>query len=104
LLDGIGTQLGNGARFTVGIAGLGADLILPEAFHRAEDCAVPLVRDAGRLWFIDPVIHRAVDVVPTPHVRLAIDAGDRLVLRCADETAEILFAHIPATGGGRLGA
>lgn len=101
VLEGVGVPLGQQARFTIGVPGLGADLVLPEAFRRAEDCAVPLARDGGRLWFIDPALPHPGPAPSTQGVRTAIEAGDRLALRCAEATAEILFAHIPPAGGGR---
>jgi hypothetical protein len=42
------------------------------------------------VWFVDAAATRiGAEVEP----RVPIDAGDRLVIRCGDATAEVLFAH-----------
>jgi hypothetical protein len=94
IFDGYGHSLGVAARFTIGAANARADLTLPESFS-SDDCVIPLVRDAGRLWFIDPTATKQGE--PTP--RVAVEAGDRLLLRAGPATAEILFAHCPGTNG-----
>ncbi len=104
IIDGVGVELGHAPRFTIGIAALAVDLVLPETFHRAEDCAVPLARDGGRLWFTDPTLPRSGPPTAAQAVRTAIEAGDRLVIRCGDATREILFAHIKSPDSGRAGS
>lgn len=100
ILGGIGHAIGTSPRFTIGQAELGADLPLPDAFAAADDCSVPLVREGDRLWFIDAATreHGAVEQAP----RTAIDAGDRLTVRCGEASAEILFAHCLTANGRRL--
>lgn len=100
IFEGIGHAIGGKPRFTIGLADLGADLPLPDAFSGAADCAVPLVHEGERLWFVDaaPVRHGAAE---TPAPRTAIEAGDRLTVRCGTAAAEILFAHCPAANGHR---
>jgi hypothetical protein len=103
ILDGIGHAIGNGNRFIIGVTGLGADVALPEAFSSAEDCAIPLVREGERLWFVDPSTprptgsgHTAVATQRTP-----IEAGDHLMIRCGANSADVLFAHCGAVNGMR---
>ena len=91
ILDGVGHSLGHTARFTVGAANARTDLALPEPFS-SDDCVIPLVRDAGQLWFIDPTAARHGEIPP----RASVDSGDRLVLKSGNSTAEVLFAHCPA--------
>ena len=92
IFEGVGHPLGHGARFTVGAAATRADLTLPETFS-SDDCAVPLVRDGGRLWFIDSGQRGEAAA------RVPVEAGDRLTLRTGAVTAEVLFAHCPGTNG-----
>ena len=102
ILDGIGHAIGAKPRFLIGVADLGADLVLPDAFTVADDCAVPLVNEQGRLWFVDSAPARGSEAAPAANAaRTAIDAGDRLTVRCGNSTAEILFAHCPSTNGHR---
>ena len=81
ILDGLGTTLGSAARFTIGLPGLGADIALPESFNAADDCTVPLVREGGRLWFVDTALRSSGGTVPAISARTAIDTGDRLTIR-----------------------
>lgn len=99
ILDGIGHALGTLGRFTIGVSGLGADLALPETFNGADDCAIPLVREGGRLWFMDPASRAPAGSGPA--TRLAVEAGDRLTVRCGNVAADILFAHCNASNGAR---
>ncbi len=101
ILDGIGTSLGTGGRFTIGVAGVGADVALPDAFSSAEDCAIPLVREAGRLWFIDTTVPRSGPAATAPAARQPVEAGDRLTIRCGTALADVLFAHCVAPNGSR---
>lgn len=98
ILDGLGHALGTGPRFAIGLTDLGADLPLPDAFSVAEDCIVPLLHEQGRLWFVDPAPPREGAPAAAP-ARTAIDAGDRLTIRCGNAAAEILFAHCAAANG-----
>lgn len=99
ILEGIGHAIGTKPRFTIGLAELGADLPLPETFSGADDCAVPLVHDAGRLWFVDLGTARLGLVADAAAHRTAIEAGDRITVRCGTASADILFAHCPAPNG-----
>lgn len=94
ILDGIGHALGGG-RFTIGSSGIDANLTLPEAFNGADDCAVPLIREDGRLWFVDPSAKNGAGA----HPREAVESGDRLTIRCGGATADVLFAHCGSNGG-----
>lgn len=101
ILGGLGHVIGRNPRFTIGLAELGADMPLPNTFSTAEDCAIPLVHENGRLWFTD--VPNGIDKsTEMPAARTPIDAGDRLTVRCGNSTAEILFAHCPAANGTRM--
>jgi hypothetical protein len=97
ILDGIGHSLAGAGRFTIGSAGDQTDVALPEAFNTLDDCLVPLIRDNGRVWFVD-----AAPPGDTPNggppPRIAVEAGDRLTIRCGPASAEVIFAHCPANG------
>lgn len=102
IIDGVGHVLDGNGSFTIGAAGASADLALPETFNMAGDCVVQLVRAAGRLWFVDPAPTRA----PSAHggdtpARTAVEAGDRLTIRCGSLAAELLFAHCYSVSGPR---
>lgn len=101
ILGGLGHLIGRGPRFTIGLAELGADLPLPHSFSVADDCAVPLLHEAGRLWFVDTPTRGASNGAEAS-ARTPIDAGDRLTVRCGTTSAEILFAHCPASNGKRM--
>ncbi|WP_414663060.1 hypothetical protein [Horticoccus sp. 23ND18S-11] len=98
ILEGIGHALGSSSRFTIGSASLDADLALPESFNGTDDCAIPLVRDDGRLWFVDPSV-RAPGAPANP--RTAVESGDRLTIRCGAASTDVLFAHFKTHNGGR---
>ena len=99
IFDGLGTTLGSAARFTIGLPGVGADIALPESFNAADDCTVPLVRDGGRLWFVDTALRSSGGTVPAISARTAIDTGDRLTIRCGTTSAEFIFAHCGSGNG-----
>lgn len=101
ILDGIGHPIGGAARFTIGTAGLGSDLPLPDTFSSADDCSIPILREGGRLWFVDA--SAAGDAAGPAHApaRTTVEAGDRLTIRCGTASADVLFAHCPATNGSR---
>lgn len=101
ILDGIGHALGNAGRYTIGTGNARADLLLPDVFSGADDCAIPLVRDGGRLWFVDATAERDSGGAAGPGPRTVIDAGDRLSIRCGTAAAEILFAHCTTNGSHR---
>jgi hypothetical protein len=102
ILGGMGHLLGRAPRFTIGLAELDPDLPLPEAFGAANDCAVSLVHEGGRLWFVDAPADSAANGADMTAGRTAIEAGDRLTVRCGSSTAEILFAHCPGANGTRM--
>lgn len=93
VLDGIGHAITPGARFTIGVGSLGADVTLPSSFDAADDCSIPLVREGGRLWFVDHHAARQPGAAPSPAARTPVEAGDRLTVHSGGQTAEILFAH-----------
>lgn len=97
ILDGIGHTLGGSGRFTIGPATGGAHLALPDAFDSTDDCVVPLLRENGHVWFLDPAPTGAPAGGPPP--RIAVEAGDRLTIRCGPAAAEVLFAHCPTANG-----
>ena len=99
ILGGIGHVIGRNPRFTIGLPEFGADVPLPDVFTAADDCTVPLVQEGGRLWFVDAAPANGAE---SPGPRTAIDAGDRLTVRCGSATAEILFAHCPNANGSRM--
>jgi hypothetical protein len=99
ILDGIGHPIGGKPRFTIGLADLGADLALPEIFNGTEDCAVPLLHEGGRLWFVDSAPARPGFETNGSGSRTLINAGDRLTVRCKNASADILFAHCPPNNG-----
>lgn len=101
ILDGIGQLIGGASRFTIGTAGLGSDFALPETFSGADDCSIPLVREGGRLWFVDTTVARETVGAGLQPVRTTVEAGDRLTIRCGQASADVLFAHCPATNGSR---
>jgi hypothetical protein len=101
IIGGLGHVIGRKPRITIGRAELGADVPLPDMFSAADDCAVALAHESGRLWFIDPLPTRT-NGTDHPYARTAIDAGDRLTVRYGNSTAEILFAHCPAANGQRM--
>lgn len=104
ILDGIGHPIGGAPRFTIGATRHGTDLVLPEAFHGIDDCAVPLIRDGGRLWFVDGAAPRGDGGTHSPVApRTAVEAGDRLTIRCGAATADVLFAHCATNGSHHHG-
>jgi hypothetical protein len=103
ILDGIGHPIGSSGRITIGVAGVGADVSLPDTFNAADDCAIPLVRDGGRLWFVDTGAPRASGAGGAAALapRTAVDSGDRITIRCGTASADVLFAHCASTNGSR---
>lgn len=99
ILEGIGHALGHKRRFLIGSASQGPDLALPEFFTDADNCSLSIVHESGRLWFIDPALALNAPDPDAIASRVAIEAGDRLILRCGQATAEILFAHCPGSTG-----
>ena len=91
IIEGLGHALGSGPRFTIGAANARPDLTLPASFC-GDDCLISLVREAGRLWFIDPTIVHSGEVMP----RVPVETGDRLSLKTGAVSTEVLFAHCPA--------
>lgn len=99
IIDGVGHALSGTGRYSIGPAGGGADLVLPEAFSTADDCIVPLQRDGGQLWFVEPAPAGTAAGAHVP--RIAVESGDRLTIRCGPAAAEVLFAHCPPGNGAR---
>ncbi len=99
ILNGIGHAIGAKPRFTIGNADLGVDVPLPDTFSGADDCAVPLVHEGDRLWFVDAAPGHSFAGAVTPAARTVIEAGDRLTVHCGNASAEILFAHCRVTNG-----
>lgn len=87
ICEGLGHVLNGEVRFTIGVRGTGVDLPLPEEFAAAgSNCRVRLEKEDGRWWLVDEDQTDAAG-------RTAMEAGDRLVLRCGDAESEVLFAH-----------
>lgn len=101
ILDGIGHALGSGCRYTIGTGNGRADLVLPEMFSGADDCSIPLMREDGRLWFVDATAARDSGGTSGPAARTVIEAGDRLSIRYGSAAAEILFAYCTLNGSHR---
>ncbi len=99
ILEGIGHGIGGNGSFTIGAPSACADLALPDPFNAAGDCLVQLQREAGRLWLVDANPAHAVN--GATQIRSAVEAGDRLVVRCGTVAAELLFAHCHDLGGPR---
>ena len=94
VFDGIGHAIGPNPSLTIGVAGLGADIVLPDTFSAADDCLVSLDYENHRLWFLETSIPRGTNTGTTPPVsRTAVEAGDRLTLRCGAAVAEVPFVH-----------
>lgn len=98
ILDGRGFPLVGRSRLTIGIAGLDADVVLPDGFNSAEDCAVSLLREEGAWWLVEPQAPRPPGSSATPAPRTRVEAGDRVIVRCGPASAEILFAACPVSG------
>ncbi|MEO6244734.1 MAG: hypothetical protein ABIQ12_04795 [Opitutaceae bacterium] len=101
VLDGIGHSITAGTRFTIGLSSLGADVPLPAAFEAADDCSISLLREGGRLWFVDQHAAVLTGGAMTAAPRTAIEAGDRLSVHSSGHTADILFAHCTGSNGTR---
>ena len=98
ILEGLGHALGSG-RCTIGVAGIGADVTLPDTFSAAEDCAIPLVHESGRLWLVDSTLPRVAG--SAPGARTLLESGDRLTIQCGTATADVLFAHCATANTSR---
>lgn len=102
ILDGIGHPIGQSGRCTIGVAGIGADVTLPDAFNSADDCSIPLVREGGRLWLVDSHVPRpGGGTAFAVGTRTPVESGDRLIVQCGSVTTDVLFAHCPAANGTR---
>ena len=95
IVDGIGHAIAGG-RFTIGTASTGVDVPLPETFNAVDPCRIPLLREGGRVWFLDD---QAGTAPSNPAARTAIEAGDRLLIRCGPAATDVLFAHCNSTNG-----
>lgn len=95
IIDGLGHVIGGNGKFTIGSAGTSPDLRLPEPFNAAGDCLVKIVREDGRLWFAD-----TAGAGGDRQTRIALEAGDRIVVRCGPASADLLFAHCREGGRG----
>ncbi len=101
ILHGVGHPISGEDRFVIGAGKTVADLPLPEAFNAAENCAIPLVREGGRLWLVDGVPERAGASADEMPLRTAVEAGDRLTIRCGAAHVDVLFAHCQVKNGTR---
>jgi hypothetical protein len=101
ILAGIGCAIGRQPRFTIGPADMGADLALPASLEAGPEVLVPLQLENGRIWFSDSGSLHARKGGESPVNRTAIEAGDRLIVRCGDASTEILFAECRSAGGAR---
>jgi hypothetical protein len=99
ILDGIGHGVGGSGGFAIGSPSAGPDLSLPELFNTAEDCLVQLQRESGRLWLVQA--GPAGSSGGPTQTRTAIEAGDRLVIRCGTVAADLLFVHCHDPAGSR---
>ena len=101
VIDGIGHILGGNGTLTLGAASACADVVLPEAFNAAGDCLVELVREGGRLWFVDTAPPPAGATGAQSLLRTVVEAGDRMVIRCGANAADVLFVHCAGSAGPR---
>lgn len=101
VLDGVGQPIGDNGSFAIGPAALRANLILPDAFHSAQNCLVTLVREEGRLWFEEFGVAQTNGGSAESLPRTPVEAGDRLTIRCGTASAEILFVHCREAAGTR---
>ena len=86
ITDGIGRALDGRPVFVIGLSHARPDLALPESFNSAGDqCQVRLTREGSQVWWHENAGGNSVG-------RTAVQAGDRLVLRCGDAEVEVLFA------------
>lgn len=99
ILNGVGHPIGAKPKFTIGNPDVAPDVPLPDVFGSVDDCAVPLVNENGRLWFVDAAPGRNLTPLDPTAPRIIIEAGDRLTIHCGNASAEILFAHCPPTNG-----
>jgi hypothetical protein len=90
ILEGVGHMLNGAPQFVIGASSAPVDLCLPEAFNSANDCLIPLQREDGQLWFVDPATQAGAG---DGAARVEIHAGDTLTVRCGGASTEILFAH-----------
>jgi hypothetical protein len=102
ILAGLGCAIGRQPRFTIGPADVGADLALPASIEAGPDVLVPLQLENGRIWFTDSGSLHAKKESDGLLNRTAVEAGDRLIIRCGDSSTEILFAECRSAGGARL--
>jgi hypothetical protein len=94
IFEGVGYPLDPERGLTIGLAGTGADLVLPDAFTAASDCTIPLEPLDGHFWFVDLTVQRTHGVTATaPPARTVIDSGDRLTIRCGAAAVELVFAY-----------
>ncbi len=101
VIDGIGHLMGGNGTFTIGSASACADLALPEPFNAAGDCVVQLVREGGRLWFVDPAPPQAASTAAESTLRTVVEAGDHLAIRCGTHAADVLFVHCEGSAAPR---
>jgi hypothetical protein len=101
VIDGIGHVLGGNGSFSIGSPGVCADLALPEGFNSAGACSVQLVREGGRLWFVDPAPIAPGATAAAFQSRTVVEAGDRLTFRCGPLVSEVLFVHLAGAGAAR---
>jgi hypothetical protein len=84
--EGLGRALDGRPVFTIGLSHTRPDLALPETFNSAGDqCQARLTREGGAVWWHENAGGDSVG-------RTAVQAGDRLLLRCGDAEVEVLFA------------
>ncbi len=101
VIDGIGHILGGNGSLTLGAASACADVVLPEVFNAAGDCLVQLVREGGRLWFVDTAPPPAGATGAQSLLRTVVEAGDHMVIRSGAHAAEVLFVHLAGSGASR---
>ncbi len=86
ITEGVGRALDGRPVFVIGLSHARPDLALPESFNSAgEQCQVRLTREGSQVWWHENAGGNSVG-------RTAVQAGDRLVLRCGDTEVEVLFA------------
>ncbi len=93
--EGLGHGLDGLKVFTIGPAGLGADLSLPDEFDAAGAGGQIQLEQVDGLWWLPGSLATQV------HERTLIEAGDRLSIHHGADETEILFAYCPESGNSR---
>lgn len=94
IVEGIGYAIGDGG-LTLGTrhTRTAVDVALPKSFDIVGDYVVSLVRDDQQIWLELPAHEAPGSSANEKRNRATVAAGDRLTLRGAGRTAEVLFIY-----------